>query len=77
MAAFHARVARDLRRPASVHYRTLLKYLTGEAGWDAWRGLGLQGLAANRSGQPFFNECLADLLFVPGVRDLLRASLRD
>ncbi len=37
----------------------------------------LEVLAANRSGQPFFNECLADLLFVPGVRDSLRASLRD
>lgn len=202
LAAFHARVARDLRRPASVHYRPLLHYLGGEAGWDAWQGLGLQGLAdlavrldeegnerllagavpqlpaeffaalgaalengvvgatvaeallaratrnleraepdagaavaavramagargrglrnalllrtlaspaarqpevlaaiagrcwealeardirrpflealaANRSGQPFFNECLADLLYIPGVRDSLRAALRD
>jgi hypothetical protein len=45
MAAFHARVARDLHRPASAHYQPLRRYLGGEGGWDAWQGLGLQGLA--------------------------------
>ncbi len=36
----------------------------------------LERLAENRAGQPFFDQCLADLLFLPGMRAPLMESLR-
>ncbi|MCB1763746.1 MAG: DUF3549 family protein [Gammaproteobacteria bacterium] len=37
----------------------------------------LERLAGNREGQPFFDLCLADLLFIPGMRAPLLKALRN
>jgi hypothetical protein len=44
LAAFHARLSRDLGRPPSAYYPALLDYLDDPARGD-WQQLGLQGLA--------------------------------
>jgi len=36
----------------------------------------LERLARNSEGQPFFDHCLADLLFIPGMREPLLKALR-
>jgi hypothetical protein len=50
--------------------------------WDALedgrlRGLFLERLAENSLGQEYFNQAMADLLFIPGMRERLLQSLRD
>ncbi|MCB1758637.1 MAG: DUF3549 family protein [Gammaproteobacteria bacterium] len=37
----------------------------------------LERLARNNQGQAFFDHCLADLLFIPGMREPLLAGLRN
>ncbi|OOZ35653.1 DUF3549 family protein [Solemya velesiana gill symbiont] len=37
----------------------------------------LERLAENNEGQEFFNQCLSDLLFLPGMRAPLLGALRD
>jgi hypothetical protein len=41
------------------------------------RLLFLERLAVNNAGQDAFNQCLSDLLFVPGMREPLLASVRN
>jgi hypothetical protein len=51
----------------------------------AWQQLGsaeitapfLERLAGNSQGQAFFDQCLADLLYIPGMREPLLAGLRN
>jgi len=37
----------------------------------------LERLAENSAGQPFFSQCLADLLYLPGMREPLMKVIRD
>ncbi|AUW37798.1 DUF3549 domain-containing protein [Grimontia hollisae] len=44
-AMFHAFLTDKLRQPASQYYDHAQHYMSGELGWDAWQGVGLQGIA--------------------------------
>jgi hypothetical protein len=37
----------------------------------------LERLAENSAGQEAFNLCMADLLYIPGMREPVLASVRD
>lgn len=45
LAAFHALVTYELDQPASQYYQYAHDYLVGEAGFEQWQFLGLQGIA--------------------------------
>ena len=45
MACFHARVAKQLGRPASQFYAHAADYFTGSNGFEQWNFVGLQGIA--------------------------------
>lgn len=45
MAAFHARVSVDLKRPASSYYAHAQDYFDGKPGWHQWQFVGYQGIA--------------------------------
>lgn len=54
----------------------------GSRAWEALhdeelRSAFMERLAVNRHGQEFFNLCMADLLFVPGMREPLLQVLRS
>ena len=44
---------------------------------DNLRMLYLEKLAINTSGQDFFNQCLSDLMFIPGMRQPFLESIRN
>ncbi len=44
-AAFHARLSKDLVRPASRYYEDAQAYFSGQLGWHNWQNIGLQGIA--------------------------------
>lgn len=69
-----------LEAPCGNHIE-ILAALSGRA-WewlknDQVRMLFLERLAENNAGQDAFNQCLADLLFMPGLRGPLLESVRD
>ncbi|MCW8891458.1 MAG: DUF3549 family protein, partial [Sedimenticola sp.] len=59
----------------------LLAALSGRA-WEQLheprlRRLFLERLAENSAGQEAFNHCMADLLFIPGMREPVLGAVRD
>jgi hypothetical protein len=45
LAIFHARMTRNLSRPASRFYDHAKAYFDGQLGWDQWSFIGYQGIA--------------------------------
>ncbi|WP_207063331.1 DUF3549 family protein [Motiliproteus sp. SC1-56] len=45
MAAFHARATLTLKQPVSAYYQPARAYFGGDAGYEGWDQLGLQGIA--------------------------------
>ena len=45
MAAFHARISKQLGNPPSHYYAHARDYFAGKAGYDQWNFVGLQGIA--------------------------------
>lgn len=71
---------RDVLASPVAENTTVLAAISGRA----WESLSenslatafLERLACNNEGQPFFDRCLADLLFIPGMREPLLKVLR-
>ncbi len=74
-------IAHSFLNASCGNHIEVLAALSGRA-WewlrdDQIRMLFLERLAENNAGQDAFNQCMTDLLFMPGMRAPLLASVRD